>query len=171
MNISPIKIDNWVQGTFGSLGGLVLWASDNFGGVAGLRPSRDPFAMAQAFPGMGRFLTQEHSSGLRSMFYEADRLSRVAYQSYMDRVKNQPLTANPYLERGSNLARVAAFKEFNQISKELGEIRRNIDRIGRDVNMDPDTRAYIIDQLRDYEQMILEFANVKDLRERVKIFM
>jgi hypothetical protein len=150
---------------------LVLWASDNFGGVAGLRPSRDPFEMVQAFPGMGRFLTQEHSSGLRSMFYEADRLSRVAYQSYMDRLKNQPLTANPYLEQGSNLARVAAFKEFNKISKELGEIRRNIDRIGRDLTMDPDIRAYIIDQLRDQEQMLLEFSSVKKLRDDIDMFM
>jgi hypothetical protein len=169
LDISPIKLDNWLRGTFGSAAGAVLWSSNMFGSLQGVRPSKSFQDTMATFPGLSRFINKEYGSGMRAMYYDMAREVNTAYKSYLNIQANDPDSLDPFLARDSNLEKVAMAKTMRDLSKKLGEIRKQQERVTNMRDVDPAEKRQIIEDLQEYERQLLKSLDLKGMRKFINM--
>lgn len=160
--ISPIEADHLLRGVLGSAGAMAQWASNSIGAIAEVRP--EPSARER--PVVGGFLRDEVPRGLESLYYDFKKDVNQKYQTYQTLVNRENLdAAEAYLEKHGDI--VAMQKYINKTDSQLGEINREIRRIGETVEKDltPRERRLEINDLRRLRLELLE--PVRELRQEV----
>ena len=159
--MSPVKLDHWLRGTFGSAASAVLWTGNRVAGVAGSRTEESIQDALASFPGMSRFLNKEIGGAYKDIFYDYKRVSDEAYKSYLSLMANEPEKAIPYLLKDNNAAKVEYNKMFRDVGKQVAGIRKEINRISRDSNLSSEQKRYMIQALREQEEVVLKSSNAK----------
>jgi len=160
-NMSPVKLDHWLRGTFGSAAAAVLWTGNRVAGVAGSRTEESIQDALSSFPGMSRFLNKEIGGAYKDIFYDYKRVSDEAYKSYLSLMANEPEKAIPYLLKDNNAAKVEYNKMFRDVAKQIAGIRKEVNRISRDSNLSSEQKRYMIKALREQEEVVLKSSNAK----------
>ena len=168
LDVSPMKLDHWIRGTFGSVGAGLLWTSNMYGVGSGFRPAMSAQDTISSIPGMGRFLTKEHGSGYKGMFYDSSRLVNEAVETFNDLKATDPMKLEPWLSADDKrLARLSMEDHYKDLSEEMARIRKEIRLMSLRTDIDADIRSEVLDILREQEALLLESMDLKTLREIV----
>jgi len=166
---SPILIEHWLRGTFGSAAGLLMWTSNLWGMGAGIRPPENFREIATSAPGMSRFMAREFGGGLRSMFYDAAKLSNEAKATYTTLSTRDPEGVDAWLSEDDNLIRALSDETLREYQKEIGKIRREIRDVSLSTQLDNDFKQEYLRELRNYEQIMLEAMDIKGIRKTLNM--
>jgi DNA-binding transcriptional regulator GbsR (MarR family) len=127
-------------------------------------------AMA-ALPGTSGFVSRSYESGLKNDFYVLrDEVAKVA-NTMSDLKQKNPEKIEEYLSSEEIMARYGMAKSVGKITKQLGDIRKNISQITnapKDV-MSGDEKEAQIKELRALETDMLKAINTKELRSMAKL--
>jgi len=162
-NMSPIKIDNFLRGTFGLAGSTTLLATD-----ALLNPSRPDRPLYQ-MPFASIFLYDTVGGRKKAEFYDLRERVGQADATFKDLLTKDPAKAEKYLEK--NQALIAAAPLINDTLRDLSQMRalRTMVEQGTDemLGMTSAERRELIDEIRESENEMLSYTREleKSLRE------
>ena len=162
-NISPIKIDNFLRGTFGMAGSTTLLMTD-----ALLNPSRPDRPLYQ-MPFTSIFLYDTVGGRSKVEFYELREKVGQADSTFKDLLKTDPAKAEKFLE--ANEALISAAPIINNTLRDLSQMRalRTMVEQGTDemLGMSSKERRELIDEIRGSENELVSYARELDkmLRE------
>jgi Large polyvalent protein associated domain 38 len=171
--MSPIAIDHILRGMFGSAGGLAIYMTNP---LLHSDPNIDRPTMSlkdamAALPGTSGFVSRDYESGLKNDFYVLrDEIAKVA-NTMSDLKQKNPEKIEDYLSSEEIMARYGMSKSVGKITKQLGDIRKNISQITnapRSV-MTADEKEVRIKELRALETDMLKAINTKELRAMAKL--
>ena len=173
--VSPIMMDHFVRGFFGTTGGLALWFTNeaiNKSNLLGVQPPEKTWREAvEAFPGTGSFLVKSNASALRTDFYDLrDRVNEAA-ATFADIKQRNPDAIKEFVEDEKRMAKLVVSKQVENVNKRLAQLRTQMDRI-REIpsnRMSAAEKAEAIRNLKEVEETILKAINVPGMRERAKI--
>jgi hypothetical protein len=169
--MSPIAFDHLLRGYAGSLGGLLLYSTnDMIGAATGVpRPSMPLWDAIATFPGASTLLPKQNDSAMRQDFYELkDALDGVT--STISRLNDMdPQALDAYLENETTLTRAGLAKGVNQAYRELVEIRKAISVVKMDRAMSPQEKEAEVKELYQMELELLESLDIKGLREMAEL--
>jgi len=160
--LSPIEADHLVRGIFGSAGAMAQWASNSIGVIAETRPE----PTARETPVIGGFLREDIPRGREDLFYDFKKEVFEKYKTWNKMIDREDFdAADAYLDKHGDI--VGMYQYINQTEDELGEINKEIRRVGesRSKDMTPKERREEIDELRRIKLDILE--PVKELRREI----
>ena len=166
--ISPLNADQMIKGMFGSVGGLVLYATNPIlhSDPDVERPTLSAREMMATLPGTSGFITREAQSGLKNDFYVLrDEVAKVA-STIADMKARSPEKLEEYLSSEDVIARYGMSKAVNKMVEQLGKVRKQITQITNLPSdaMSGEEKQDQIKQLRDIEKDMLKSINVKELR-------
>ncbi len=162
-NMSPIKIDNFLRGTFGMAGSTTLLMTD-----AMLNPSRPDRPMYQ-MPFTSIFLYDTVGGRKKAEFYDLREKVGQADATYKDLLKTDPEKAQKFLE--SKEALIAAAPLINATLRDLSQMRalRTMVEQGSEemLGMSGEERRELIDEIRGSENELVSYTREleKMLRE------
>lgn len=171
--ISPIGVDHLIRGVLGSLGGAILYTTNqlmhNDPDVE--RPDLSTRDLIGTVPGMASFVTKSTENKLKNDFYELREATRRADLTLKDLEKRSPHLIDKFLEDKKNLARVSLSRDVEQIAKELSQIRKDIVDVSNApaVLLDAKKKREIITELRGVEKQLLKAAPLSELRKLAEI--
>lgn len=170
--LSPIAIDHLVRGMFGTMGGLVSYASNFFLQDPEVERPTPSFRDAMAtFPGASGVFTKDQEAGLKNDFYVLRDETSKAAATFSDIEKRSPQKLKELVKDKEFMAKYALSKDVESIARELSDIRREIAQISN-LPKDKITREKkdeLIKKLRQAESEILKAINVKKLREKAQL--
>ena len=168
--VSPIAADHLLRGMFGSVGGLVIYATNPIlhSDPNSPRPSLSERDAIAALPGMGGFMTKSYESALKKDFYTLKEEVDKAANTLNDLKTRSPQEIQGFLGKEENLSRVGLQKSVNAIGERLSNIRKAISQTTNS-SMPADEKERQIKILRDAEEQMLKGVDVKKLRELGKI--
>ena len=171
--MSPIAIDHIVRGMFGSVGGLVIYATNPLlhSDPNVERPTMTWKDAAATLPGTSGFISREYESGLKNDFYVLrDEVAKVA-NTMSDLKQKSPEKIEEYLSSEEILSRYGMAKGVQKITDQLGNIRKNISQITNAPKslMSGDEKTERIKELRAIERDMLKAINTKELRAMAKL--
>lgn len=114
-NVSPIKVDNWIRGTFGLMGASGLLVTD-----AMMNPARPDRSLAQ-IPFMSIALVNPAGSRVKDEFYEFRQQITEAVAAKNMLQKENPVKYSEFVQKNYHL--LAAAPYVNQKLKVLSELR------------------------------------------------
>ena len=162
-NMSPIKIDNFLRGTFGMAGSTTLLMTD-----AMLNPSRPDRPLYQ-MPFGSIFLYDTVGGRKKAEFYDLREKVGQADATYKDLLKTDPEKAQKFLE--SKEALIAAAPMVNATLRDLSQMRalRTMVEQGSEemLGMSGTERRELIDEIRQSENEMVSYTREleKMLRE------
>jgi hypothetical protein len=162
-NISPIKIDNFLRGTFGMAGSTTLLMTD-----ALLNPSRPDRPLYQ-MPFTSIFLYDTVGGRSKVEFYELREKVGQADSTFKDLLKTDPAKAEKFLE--ANEALISAAPLINDTLRDLSKMRalRTMVEQGTEemLGMSGKERRELIDEIRTSENELVSYTREfeKMLRE------
>lgn len=162
-NMSPIKIDNFLRGTFGMAGSTTLLMTD-----AMLNPSRPDRPLYQ-MPFGSIFLYDTVGGRKKAEFYDLREKVGQADATYKDLLKTDPEKAQKFLE--SKEALIAAAPLINATLRDLSQMRalRTMVEQGSEemLGMSGEERRELIDEIRGSENELVSYTREleKMLRE------
>lgn len=167
--VSPIVADHIIRGVFGSVGGAVLWASNQMLSAqpGTSRPDTSTWELMASVPGMGQFMVKEHGAALKTDFYDMKKEVDEVVTTFNELKKNKPDRAREYIMDEDRLKLYGMQSAVNSVNKSLSEIRTAI----KFVTNAPDTlysseqKRDKIEELRLVEERVLKGINIKRLRE------
>lgn len=169
--LSPIEIDHLIRGYLGSLGGLILYGTNDIIGLAtgNPRPDMPLWDAIATFPGASTLLPKQNDSAARQDFYELkEAVDRVAQTITLLNGRN-PDELEAYLEDPKVEARDWLSKEVNQIYRAIAEIRKDISVVRNDRTLTPAQKEQAIKELQAEELEILQEIDVKQLRKEAQL--
>jgi hypothetical protein len=168
--VSPIAADHLLRGMFGSVGGLVIYATNPIlhSDPNSPRPSLSERDAIAALPGMGGFMTKSYESALKKDFYTLKEEVDKAANTLNDLKTRSPQEIQGFLGKEENLSRIGLQKSVNAIGERLSNIRKAISQTTNS-SMPSDEKERQIKILRDAEEQMLKGVDVKKLRELGKI--
>ena len=162
-NISPIKIDNFLRGTFGMAGSTTLLMTD-----ALLNPTRPDRPLYQ-MPFTSIFLYDTVGGRNKVEFYQLREKVGQADSTFKDLLKTDPAKAEKFLE--ANEALISAAPLINNTLRDLSQMRalRTMVEQGTEemLGMSSKERRELIDEIRGSENEMVSYAREleKMLRE------
>lgn len=169
--LSPIEIDHLIRGYLGSLGGLILYGTNDIIGLAtgNPRPDMPLWDAIATFPGASTLLPKQNDSAARQDFYELkEAVDRVAQTITLLNGRN-PDELEAYLEDPKVEARDWLSKEVNQIYRAIAEIRKDISVVRNDRTLTPAQKEQAIKELQAEELEILQEIDIKQLRKEAQL--
>jgi hypothetical protein len=168
--VSPIAADHLLRGMLGSVGGLIIYATNPIlhSDPNSPRPSLSERDAIAALPGMGGFMTKSYESALKKDFYTLKEEVDKAANTLNDLKTRSPQEIEGFLGKEENLARVGLQKSVNAIGERLSNIRKAITQTTNS-SMPADEKQRQIEILRNAEEQMLQGVNVKKLRELGKL--
>jgi hypothetical protein len=168
--VSPIAADHLLRGMFGSVGGLIIYATNPIlhSDPNSPRPSLSERDAIAALPGMGGFMTKSYESALKKDFYTLKEEVDKAANTLNDLKTRSPQEIQGFLGKEENLSRIGLQKSVNAIGERLSNIRKAISQTTNS-SMPSDEKERQIKILRDAEEQMLKGVDVKKLRELGKI--
>lgn len=167
---SPIAIDHLIRGMFGSVGGLVLYATNPMlhSDPNSPRPSLSERDAIAALPGMSGLMTKSYESALKKDFYTLKEEVDKAANTMNDLKTRSPQDIEGFVAKEENVARLGLQKSVNKIGEELSKIRKATAVISNS-GMSSDEKREQIKALREAEESLLQGVDVKTLRALGKI--
>ena len=168
--VSPIAADHLIRGMFGSVGGLLLYATNPIlhSDPNSPRPSLSERDALATLPGAAGFMSKSSESALKKDFYTLkEEVDRVA-NTMNDLKTRSPHEIESFLANDENMARLGLVKSVNAISGNLSKIRKAIAQTTNS-NMPADQKQEQLKSLRETEEAVLKGVNVKALREMGKL--
>ena len=162
-NMSPIKIDNFLRGTFGLAGSTTLLMTD-----AMLNPSRPDRPLYQ-MPFTSIFLYDTIGGRSKTEFYDLREKVGQADSTFKDLLKTDPAKAEKFLEK--NQALISAAPVINKSLRDLSQMRalRTMVEQGTEemLGMTGKERRELIDEIRASENELVSYTREfeKMLRE------
>jgi hypothetical protein len=162
-NISPIKIDNFLRGTFGMAGSTTLLMTD-----ALLNPTRPDRPLYQ-MPFTSIFLYDTVGGRNKVEFYQLREKVGQADSTFKDLLKTDPAKAEKFLE--ANEALISAAPLINDTLRDLSQLRalRTMVEQGTEemLGMNSKERRELIDEIRGSENELVSYTREleKMLRE------
>jgi hypothetical protein len=168
--VSPIAADHLLRGMLGSVGGLIIYATNPIlhSDPNSPRPSLSERDAIAALPGMGGFMTKSYESALKKDFYTLKEEVDKAANTLNDLKTRSPQEIEGFLGKEENLARVGLQKSVNAIGERLSNIRKAITQTTNS-SMPADEKQRQIEILRNAEEEMLKAVDVKKLRELGKL--
>jgi hypothetical protein len=163
LNVSPIKIDNFIRGFFGSMGQDVLFASNMI--ADGLSDVERPAAKLNQLPEIGAAFYDPQGSQRKGDYYQLRDRAEARYNTFLDLRKNNPERAREYREEHKAL--INMMPALNAIGNQLENIRARRNRIMESSKMDGETKREELDKLAAQEKRIIG-DRVQKLRERLE---
>ena len=162
-NVSPIKIDNFLRGTFGMAGSTTLLMTD-----ALLNPTRPDRPLYQ-MPFTSIFLYDTVGGRNKVEFYQLREKVGQADSTFKDLLKTDPAKAEKFLE--ANEALISAAPLINDTLRDLSQLRalRTMVEQGTEemLGMSSEERRELIDEIRGSENELVSYTREleKALRE------
>ena len=125
LNVSPIKIDNFIRGLFGSMGQDVLFASNVI--ADSLSDVERPAAKLNQLPEIGAMFYDPQGSQRKGDYYALRDRIESRYNTFLDLRKNNPERAKEYREE--HKAELQLMPVINAIGKQLENTRAQRNRI------------------------------------------
>jgi hypothetical protein len=173
LGASPEKVDHFIRGYFGSVGGLVLWGTNFFiEGEPGVeRPSITFEEALQTMPGVGAFRQKPNENALKVDFYELRDAVAKAKNTYDDIKLRSPEGLEAFIEDETNVARLAMEKGVTKIADHLSKIRRARQQISNmpESQMSSTEKQERIKELKEVELEMLKAVDVKSLRAQARL--
>ena len=168
--ISPIVADHLVRGLFGSVGGLVLYATNPFlySGASGERPSMSFQDAIATLPGTSGFVSREYENAMKRDFYVLKEEVDKAANTFSDLKTRSPQEIEEFLKDEKNVARVGMSKSVNKIADQLSKLRKYMEQV-RNSDLPADEKRDRIKELRESESNMMKNIDVKALREMGQI--
>jgi hypothetical protein len=166
--VSPLNAEHLIRGMFGSVGGLVLYATNPIlhSDPNVERPTLSAREMLATLPGTSGFISREDQTGLKNDFYVLrDEVAKVA-STISDMKARSPEKLEDYLSSEDVIAKYGMSKAVNKMVEQLGKIRKQITQITNlpsDV-MTGEEKQDQIKELKALEKDMLKSINVKELR-------
>jgi hypothetical protein len=171
--ISPIAADHLFRGMLGSLGGLIVYATNpilhNAVGVP--RPELSFTEAMAALPGTSGFISRPFETGLKNDFYVLrDEVAKAA-NTFNDIKRRSPADIEEFLANEDKATRVGMQKAVNNITEALSNIRRRISVITNlpASEMSASEKRTEINQLREMERDMLRNIDIKELRRMANL--
>jgi hypothetical protein len=153
-NISPIKIDNFLRGTFGMAGSTTLLMTD-----ALLNPSRPDRPLYQ-MPFTSIFLYDTVGGRSKVEFYDLREKVVQADSTFKDLLKTDPAKAEKFLEANESL--ISAAPIINNTLRDLSQMRalRTMVEQGTEemLGMTSAERRELIDEIRESENELVSYT-------------
>jgi hypothetical protein len=170
--VSPIAVDHFVRGMFGSAGGLVLYATNPFlWHVTSPNTPRPSISLQDALatiPNASGFVTKEYETGLKKDFFALKEEVDRAANTLTDLKQRNPEDIKDYIKDEKVRARLGLAPMVNTINTQLSTIRKSISTITNST-LPADVKEARIKQLRATEEKMLKGVDLKKLREMAKI--
>jgi hypothetical protein len=171
--MSPIAIDHILRGMFGSAGGLAIYMTNPLlhSDPNIERPTMSLKDAMAALPGTSGFVSRDYESGFKNDFYVLrDEVAKVA-NTMSDLKQKSPEKIEEYLSSEEIMARYGMSKSVGKITKQLGDIRKNISQITNAPKsmMSGEEKETKIKELRALETDMLKAINTKELRSMAKL--
>jgi hypothetical protein len=168
--VSPIAADHLLRGMFGSVGGLIIYATNPIlhSDPNSPRPSLSERDAIAALPGMGGFMTKSYESALKKDFYTLKEEVDKAANTLNDLKTRSPQEIEGFLAKEENLSRVGLQKSVNAIGERLSNIRKAITQTTNS-SLPADEKQRQITILRNAEEEMLKGVDVKMLRQLGKL--
>jgi len=145
-NISPIKLDNFIKGLFGSMGRDALYTVDM---IAGDKPERK----MNQLPLIGSIFYDMEGGALKSDFFDIKDKVMKAHNTLQDIKKNNPEDAPDYIENNRSL--LSVYDKVSKLDKKVNNIRKAKQKV---TNQDPSTARPEIDRLDTMTHEMLKQA-------------
>lgn len=171
-SLSPIAIDHLIRGMFGTMGGLVTYASNFFLHDPEVERPTPSFREAMAtFPGASGVFTKDQEAGLKNDFYVLRDETARAAATFSDIEKRSPQQLKELVKDEKFMAKYALSKDVESIARELSSIRKDIAEISNlpKSAITRERKDELIKKLRQAESDALKAINVKKLREQAKL--
>jgi hypothetical protein len=163
MNVSPIKIDNFIRGFFGSMGQDVLFTSNMI--ADGLSDVERPAAKLNQLPEIGAMFYDPQGSQRKGDYYQLRDKVEAKYNTFLDLRKTNPERAREYREENKELIRL--MPALNAIGNQLENLRARKNRIIESSQMNADEKRDALDKLAEQEKRIVG-SRVQQLRARLE---
>jgi hypothetical protein len=171
--VSPIAADHLIRGMLGSVGGLTLFATNQFlhSDPDVPRPELSVNEMLAALPGTSGFLKRPQESALKNDFYVLRDEVEKAVNTFNDIKTRSPQGLQDFVADEKQMARYVLGKPVDKINRELAKIRKVVTQVTNmpEDQMSAEKKAEFVRQMREVEREILKSVNVKQLREMAKI--
>lgn len=168
--MSPIAIDHIIRGMFGSVGGLVMYATNPFlwNDPNVPRPELSLQDALATMPNASGFISKEYESALRKDFYQLREETGKASSTLADLKQRSPERIEDYITDEAVRNRLGLAPAVESIARNLTKIRQAITQITNS-QMPADEKAREIRNLREAEREMLKGINLKEMREFAKI--
>lgn len=169
--ISPIAFDHLMRGYLGSLGGLILYTSNQLGNTLNgvPRPDLPLWDAIASFPGASTVLPKQNDSAMRQDFYELkEAVDRVTQTLSLLNGRN-PEALDAYLDNENVMERYELSSEVNAVYRDMLEIRKEISQIRNDRSLTAAEKQAEIQALQEEELEILRSMDLKELRKEANL--
>lgn len=160
--ISPIKIDNLINGLFGTFGRDVLFITNQLD--AAITGEERPDLLLKQFPEVGAAFYNPTGSQRIADFYDLRERVMKRYNTYLDLRKNQPEAAKEYMQE--NKKYLQARTQISAIQSQLDALRKQRNRIIENKAMSGEEKREKIDALLARTNKVLG-TRIQELEKRL----
>lgn len=162
VNVSPIKIDNFINGVFGTMGRDVLATTNLI--AEGISGNERPELKLSQYPEIGTAFYNPEGSQRVADYYQVRDKVMFAYDSY-NSLKNNPERAREYLEENRKL--IALRGPVQAIGDRLEKLRARQNRILADESLSDAEKRAEIDKITEQKNQVVT-GPTKMLRKRME---
>jgi hypothetical protein len=163
--VAPVVADHLIRGYLGSVGGLMLWATNHL--MPGVqRPDSSAWDAMQTIPGMSAFMAKEYGSGFKNDFYDLASQVNQVVNTYNALNKYDSVKAMEYLGKDGRQELYDMASTTNRIQTELGNTRLQANQIYNDPNMTGEQKKAMLDEIKKTELQLLKAEDITGLRRQ-----
>ena len=163
VNVSPIKIDNIINGVFGTMGRDVLFTTNLI--AEGISGNERPELKLSQLPEVGTAFYNPEGSQRVADYYQVRDKVMSAYNSYRSLVKTDPERAREYLEANRKL--IALRGPVDAIGNRLEQLRAKQNRILADEILSEEQKREAVDKITEQKNQVVT-GPTKMLRKRME---
>lgn len=146
--VSPIKIDNLINGLFGTFGRDVIWATNQLD--AAITGEERPDLLLRQLPEVGAAFYNPEGSQRIADFYDLRERVMKRYNTYLDLRKNRPDDAKAYMEKN---------KKYLQLRPQISAMQRQLDAIRAQRNRVLESKTMSGEEKREKLNALLDRTN------------
>jgi len=151
VNVSPIKIDNFINGVFGTMGRDALFATNLL--AESISGNERPELKLSQKPEIGTAFYNTEGNQRVADYYQVRDKVMAAYNSYRSLVKTDPQAAREYLEENRKL--IALRGPVDAIGNRLEELRARQNRILANDKLSAEQKGEQIEKITELKNRIV----------------
>lgn len=163
LNASPIKIDNFINGVFGTMGRDFLFTTNLI--AEGISGNERPELKLSQMPEIGTAFYNPEGSQRVADYYQVRDKVMSAYNSYRSLVKTDPQAAREYLEENRKL--IALRGPVDAIGNRLEQLRARQNRVLANDKLSEEQKRAEVDKITEQKNRVVT-EPTKMLRKRME---
>lgn len=163
VNVSPIKIDNLINGIFGTMGRDVIFLTNQLADA--IQGTERPDLKPNQYFEVGTAFYDTKGGQRKADYYELRDKVSTAYSSYLRLQKTDPEAARAYMQENRQL--IAMRSPIEAIGNRLEQLRAQRNRIIADKQMSGEEKRAKLDRITEMENQIVT-EPTKRIRERLQ---